>query len=172
MTEAQEFFLESRRVCETDSEAAEHAGVHPGSVSRWKKEDEKFAKAYMLIEILNEPKVSLEVPEQDKAKVIKQQMDGLLAYLPEVVQEHINIALHAKRDSDRLRAIEQIYEVIGLGEQHKLPGGHRNQVLIQMLTLQRPQIEAAARRLGVDSPLQLADVLEASYEELEEDADS
>ncbi len=165
-------FLQERLTTSTDKDAYTKVGVSGQSVTRWKKEPE-FSKAYVLAtELLNEAASQRpdlpELPEEAREVVLQSQLESMVDYLPSLIQELVKIALGSEKDADRLRAIEKIFELLGVGDQPKMPGGPQNKTLMKMLQLQRPQLVAAAKQLGLEAPPLMADLWEAVRDDSED----
>ena len=162
----QQKFLRARVHTSTDMAAYKEVGLTGTTISRWKKDDQDFFKVYVLAsEVLNEQvpnKPDLpELPEEAREVVLKAQLESMVTYLPSLAEELVKIALGSEKDGDRLRAIEKIFELLGVGDQPKMPGGQQNKTLMKMLQLQRPQLVAAAKQLGVEAPPLMNDLWEA-----------
>ena len=174
LTEGQRKFLDCRKFQNSDGLAAEAAGCSPQSVPRWKK-NPTFLKAFTLITMAQDHNTddSLVLYEKDKDTIKADALDALVAILPQVVQEHIRIALQGGKEVDRLRAIERLEELVGLTPKDA-PEGKQSQVFINMLTLMMPQVRAEAQRRGLPISSSMADVIDGAFQPLldvEDDSD-
>jgi len=171
LTEKQRTFIESRRVCANDTIAAEQANVSRPSISRWKNKSPLFLQAYTLATLaLPNPQRDLILPEKEKQALIASQVESLTSVLPEVVKEHVRIALFGAKEADRLRAIEKVYDATGFGADILKPVSKQDKVFVQILQLIEPQVRAIARERGVPmltaSP---ADVIDVEVESCQEE---
>lgn len=165
LTEGQRKFLDARRYQQSDGLAAEASGCSPQSVPRWKKAP-TFMKAYTIITLGDTPKGDeLVLYAKDKDAIKEEQLDALIQVLPQIVQEHIRIALWGGKEVDRLRALERIEELVGLTPKDA-PEGKQSQVFINMLTLMMPQVRAEAQRRGLPISSTMEDVIDGAFEPL------
>jgi len=162
LTSRQLEYIYARRECGSDIEAARKIECNPASVSRWKKMP-AFAEAYELVTqplaLIRKEKVS-PVIAQKKQELMSQQLDAVISVLPEIVQENVRLALNARSESTRLKAIQMLYDAVGFKAEEMMPVSKQSQVFVQMLTLMRPQIAAEVERRGLP-----VDVVEAEYDD-------
>ena len=154
LTPLQRSFLDARRITTKDGEACKAAGVGYNTVGVWKKKSQDFLQAYTLVtKVLPDPRRALILPEGDRQQLVRAQIEYLSKALPQVVVEHVQLALHSTNEMVRIRAIEKLYEVVGLGPE---PGNiHRNnRVLAQMLSLIAPQLKKLASSKGMAVSMQ------------------
>jgi hypothetical protein len=164
-------YLELRKNTKTDVAAARQMSITRQIVTNWKRKPE-FLAAYEQV-VGKKKEALLDVQKADRRKINAAQVEALVAALPEVVQEHINIALTADRIADRMRAIDKFYEILGFGAEATMPVSRQNQIFIQIMNLMGPQVEAEAARRGLPSGSSLQDIVEGEFAEMEdEDADS
>ena len=166
LTEGQRKFLDARKFQNSDGLAAEASGCSPQSVPRWKK-SATFLKAFTLITMAQDHNTdtSLVLYEKDKETIKADQLDTLIVVLPQIVQEHVRIALQGGKEVDRLRAIERLEELVGLTPKDA-PEGKQSAVFIGMLNLMMPQVRAEAKRRGLPISSSMSDVIDGAYEPL------
>lgn len=191
LRQKQREFLRRRALGLNDSRAAEGV-VSRVSVFQWKK-DNKFMKLYdeaayistgVPESIRNLPAVvpetgrvlyTNEVVEEalaklpaevtlDEAVALAQNYDFLRRFLPLIVNRHLGIILDSRTPVRELTSLMKLYyELIGFTPESRLPGGHRNQVIVNTLNLLAPQIASQAEERGLNVPQIITDAVEADY---------
>ena len=172
-TPLQRSFLDCRRTTNKDVEAARLAGVSTSTVRKWKMDKPDFMHAYALVvDALPDPRRVLMIPEGDRQQIVRSQVDALSKMLPQVVGEHIKLALHASNEAVKMKAIEKLYEVCGLGPDTS-GMSKSNKTLVQLVNLIGPQLKKIAGSKGIVAGVEdIPGLVEGDYEELiEEGAD-
>ena len=146
----QQKFLLLRRTTKTYGEACDQIEVSRQTSSRWKRVP-KFMAAYTLaVEVIPDPRRDLMLPPEEREALIATQIESLTAVLPDVVRAHVNIALYGAKDSDRIRAINMLYEVLGVGTSPETAVSKQNRVFLQMLQILGPQVAIEAKKRGME----------------------
>ena len=164
LTVKQHLFLDARATGIADADAARMVSVAMSSVHRWKNLPafwDRYRKATGEIEETLEEAIVLEA--EDRQQLAADQAEALTKILPEIVQEHIRIALRSDKDADRLRAIEKLYSAIGFGKDEAPPPSRQNKVFLQMLSLMAPQVAAEAARRGLPVASTIKDVIAEDF---------
>jgi len=168
LTPKQVAFLDARVNTHTDKAALEKAGVTRQAVSGWKRQVD-FMQAYTLVvQVISKDSEVLVLADMDRQELVEQQLRAIKAVMPRIVKTHIQIALTGAKDSDRLRAIEKLYELVGLDENpaNRIPT--QNKVLHTMLQLIAPQLIMEATKRGVTVDPALREIVEGQFQELQD----
>ena len=177
LSEAQKRFLEARAVTKSDRQACLMAKVSVSLPPVWKRYA-PFKVAYAAVTTEKEEdefiRDVVNISSLDRHAVISQNIDQIAARLPEILAENIRLALHANKESDRIRAMQLLYNAIGFAAE-SIPVNRQNKVFVQMLTLLGPQVEAEAKKRGlpvgstISDLVKGVDTIEGEYEEEEEE---
>lgn len=143
--EKQQAFLIARTQASNDADACAEADISVSSPPRW-KHDGKFNEGYELAISIFEEAREVFIPEADVEKMSEGQLAAFEDILPQVFQEHIRLALYAESESVRMRAIQDIYDRLGIGEQTNRGDFEGKNVFVQMIQMLQPQIEASEDR--------------------------
>lgn len=160
LTTKQRAFLNARKSTDTDIAAVEEVGIAASTVSRWKNDKPFFLEAYDIVTGTSEPD-SLVISSERMMTLREEQLQSMKAVLPEVIKEHISLALSAQSESVRLRAIHSIEEMTGVDNRESLKSMLQGRgTFVELVQILRPQIEKSR-----DDD---ADALEADYWDLGE----
>lgn len=121
LTNKQRQFLEAYMDCEDEDKAVEISGISTSSLYAWRKQP-KFMAAYKRVKKhlpvkVEDDKVSELLASEDEIRALaREELVALGNQIPGLLAELLSIAYHAKKDSDRLRAIEDAMQYLGLNK--------------------------------------------------------
>lgn len=163
MTTKQVEFLRYRQTTKTDIEAVSLVPVSLQALTKWKKQS-AFQEAYQIVVgKLKSPDTNLIVAPEQRQSIMIAQIATLTRYLPDVVKENIRIALYGQKEADRLKAIQMVYDAVGLKTETVMPVSKQNAVFVQMMQLVQPQTQAEATKRGI--PVDADYIIEKDTEE-------
>lgn len=119
LTEKQKAFLDAYHEYEDEDKAVAIADISKSSLYRWRKQD-VFMKSYnrirknLPVKVSEEKTSDLLASEDEVRELAKEELVAMGKQIPALLFELLNIAFHGSRDSDRLRAIEDAMQYLGL----------------------------------------------------------
>lgn len=164
LTPRQAEFLSARKSTNSDAEACRLCSMSDTAVPRWKK-DNNFMQAYVITTEMIDAQREMMVSDVNKRAIIRSQMTALMAFLPQAVQEHLNIIKTAPSIEFRLRAIKQLYDTVGIGPESELPISKNNQALQNIFKLLAPQAYNEATKRGMDVDAGIKDIVDSALKE-------
>jgi len=152
-------FLEGRKSTKSDADACRLVGIASTTCSNWKRTNQEFYTAYLIITEFLPSREELIVADQSKQAIVRIQMAALLAYLPMAVQRHIDIITNSKSEEMSIRAMKLLYDTIGIGPQAELPISKSNEALMNVLKMVAPQAAKEADKRGLPVEEDLRDMI-------------